>query len=192
VAGQPVDIDSVLMRRVAHRDHRSFEMLHQRHHQRCLAVAHRVLGATDQSEDVVQAVFLDVWRHAQRFDPAKGSVAEWLAGVTHHKAVDMVRAQEKHRHRRAPQELLDALPCPHRRPDEEAVSAEAVRRLTTALARLSGPQQEVLRLGYFGGHSQSQIAAGLGLPLGTVKTRTRCGLRILRELLDTGPEGPTS
>ncbi|GAC1322327.1 MAG: hypothetical protein NVSMB13_00520 [Mycobacteriales bacterium] len=152
---------------------------------RCLALARRVTGDAQVTQDVVQDVFVAVWQQAGRYDPARASVASWLLTMTHHKAVDAVRREDHHRRRRASVSLLEVEPDARRGPAEHAAATDAGERVRQALKALSDVQQQALALAYYGGYTQREIASLTSTPLGTVKTRMLAGMRTLaRELGD--------
>ena len=145
------------------------------------------------AEDVLQDVFLSVWRDPGAYDRGRGSFASWLLAVVHHKAVDAVRREESQRRRqhRAEEELeLDA-PTATRDVEDEAWNRVVAEQVRTALGGLSDPQREALTLAYYGGYTQREVAALTGAPLGTVKTRMLAGMRRLREELG-GPGGKST
>jgi len=175
--------DIELIDAIARADHEAFVELHGRYLGRCAKVARRVLAQEEGVADVIQSVFLDVWRRAARYDIALGTVASWLLAVTHHRAVDYVRREEQHRRRR-----VLAAPFWQEASTEVDPAAWVLRsaeqqRVADALAELTPKQREVLVLSYYGGHTQREIARLLNAPLGTVKSRARDGLRQLREQL---------
>ncbi len=172
------------MAAIARGDHQAFLELHGRYQRRCVSVARRVLARQEGVADVVQSVFLEVWRGAAPFDSSLGSVGTWLLAVTHHRAVDYVRHEQAQR-RRA--EVASALPqwtAAELDPEACFLRTAEQRQVAQALADLQPRQREVLVLAYYGGHTQRQIAALLETPLGTVKSRARDGLRHLRSHLD--------
>ena len=192
--------DADLLAGMAARDAESLGQLYDRFGRACHALARRVLGDDNLAQDVVQEVFLTVWRDAARYQPGRGTVASYLLTITHHKAVDLVRREEGVRRRRSgPPELLDSVPSPAPGPPEHAWESVRRDRVRSAMSDLPDPQREVLALAYFGGYTQSEIATLTGVPLGTVKTRTLAGMRRLRERLaalseeaaaHSGPGGP--
>jgi RNA polymerase sigma factor (sigma-70 family) len=131
----------------------------------------------DEAEDVLQRVFYEVWRHKDRYDPSR-SLRAWVLGIANKRAIDHVRRQ---RRTAVPvEELYGIAGEDGRELAERYARASEVR---DALSRLPDEQREVLRLAYFGDCTQTQIAAQLGVPLGTVKARTFRGLRRLGQLL---------
>lgn len=159
----------------------------QRHRCACLVLARRVLRDRHMAEDAVQEAFLDAWRQADRFDASRSSRLNWLLTLTHRRAVDRVRKEQRHGVVLPPEELrvdewvIDTT-------EDQAWGAERARSLRRALQRLSREQHEVLALTYFGGHTQREVPALVGIPLGTVKTRTFAATRRLAVLLSAvGP-----
>jgi RNA polymerase sigma factor (sigma-70 family) len=156
----------------------------------CYSLARRILGDEVLAEDVVQDVFLSLWRDARRYDERRGGFGGYLMSVTHHKAVDAVRREENQRRRRAPAELLD-----DQRDDAADVPAtvwQGVRgdRVREALGGLPVEQREPLLLAYFGGYTQREIAGLTSTPLGTVKTRMLTGMRRMRRALESSLADP--
>lgn len=145
----------------------------------------RVLRDPAQSEEVVQECFLEIWRNASRFDPARGSASAWIMTIAHRRAVDRVRASEADT-RRDRDYGAATQPVHH---DETAETAEArieARRVRAALETLTPTQREAIELAYLGGYTHSEVAVMLDLPLGTAKTRIRDGLIRLRDTMGVG------
>ena len=136
----------------------------------------RLVGHED-AEDVLQRVFYEVWRHNSRYDPSR-SLTAWVLGIARNRAIDHLRHQ---RNIAVALESLGDVPGEDGR--EWAERYARARRVRNALNRLPDEQREVLALAYFGGYTQSEIAAYLDLPLGTVKARAFRGLRRLADLL---------
>jgi len=143
-------------------------------------VVRRVVRDPSQAEEVFQDVLLEVWRAAPRFEPGKGSALAWMATIAHRRAIDRVRAEHRsaERQRRAAwyavayDEVAETV--------EARLDRERVRRCLGSLTRL---QCESVTLAYYGGYTSHQVAALLGVPEGTVKTRMRDGLIRLRDCL---------
>ena len=146
-------------------------------------IVSRVLRNRAQAEEVVQEVFLDLWRQAPRFDPQRGSARGWAATIAHRRAVDRVRSEEAARLREGRTALLETRQ-ERSEPDPVAViEQDLVRR---AVAGLPPAERQALELAYFGGHSYRSVARLLEVPEGTVKTRIRTGLKRLRMALGAG------
>lgn len=185
--------DLLLGELIGRRDPKALEELYDRHGGAVYGLARRVVADEQLAHDVVQEVFLAIWRGAATYDGSRGSLSTWLFALTHHKSVDAVRRSQRHSGRRAPEEALTTAADPARAVDEQAVSAVQGDEVRAALAALPEPQRRALTLAYFGGYSQSEIAQLTGTPLGTVKTRTLAALRRLRAVLDeTNPRAGIS
>jgi RNA polymerase sigma factor (sigma-70 family) len=155
--------------------------LYAEHRYNCTRVALRVTHDPQHAEEAVQEAFLMFWKQSARYDPQVASVGAWLAMLTHRRAVDVVRREQRQPHTRADTtELLDARPCGADGPETRAVASEEARRLRAALDALSADHREVLMLAYFDGLTQAEISTAIGAPVGTVKSRTYAALRGLR------------
>lgn len=182
--------DATLLDRIAARDAAAFELLYDRHSRAAYGLAYRILGEPGAAEDVVQDVFLTVWRQPESYGAERGPVRSWLLAVTHHRAIDLVRRRGYREDRQ--QNIDDALPLPDRADTGEQarlnIEGEQVRQ---ALEQLPPDQQRSVELAYFGGYTHDEIARKLGVPLGTVKGRLRIGLQKMRGYLRTrGLEAP--
>lgn len=177
------DVD--LVRRIRAGERAAVDDLYLRFRAPAFALARRILADDGLAEDVVQDVFVSVWRDPAAFDRARGSVASWLLAMVHHKAVDAVRREESQRRRRARAEddLALRVPTSTRDVDEDAFAREVSERVRLALSVLPSLQREAITLAYYGGYTQREVAALTGAPLGTVKTRMLAGMRRLREEL---------
>ncbi len=144
------------------------------------ALTRRFMGRGMDGEDAVQEIFIELWKSASRFDPAKGTEAQFIATIARRRLIDRLRRKSR---RPPPQplgELADNLPGA--RDDTVELHDEAVRA-QSAVARLRPEQQQVLRLSIERGLTHEEIAAEISMPLGTVKTHVRRGLIKLRQLL---------
>ena len=157
------------------------------------SLARRIIGDDVLAEDVLQDVFLSIWRTPAGFDPARGGFSTWVMAMVHHKAVDAVRREQSQRDRQARVQLDMEVTAPTMTVDVgDAVCDRAVaQRVRTALAALPPAQRQALGLAYFSGYTQSEIAVLTGTPLGTVKTRMRAGMAQLRKVLHEVSAGPT-
>jgi RNA polymerase sigma factor (sigma-70 family) len=181
--------DGQLVELVARRDAGALEALYERYGRAAYSLARRILTDDTLAQDVVQEVFLSLWRNAGRFDAGRGTVATYLLSMTHHRAVDVVRREEKLRRFRTSDEVLELEPDPGARVEDEVELAERRAEVRAALAELPPAQREAVALAYFGGYTQREVAALVGVPLGTVKTRMAAGMRRLKAALqDAGRE----
>jgi RNA polymerase sigma factor (sigma-70 family) len=181
---EPLD-DATLVERLAAGDSDALAALYDRHGSACYGLARKITVNDTLAEDAVQEAFLGMWRTPAAYQRGRGTVRTWLLGLTHHKAVDLVRretAQQRRQHAHAAQQALDPPPAP----DDPATAAwQGVRaaEVRSALGDLPDAQREALALAYFGGYTQTEIAKLTGVPLGTVKTRTLTAMRRLRTRL---------
>jgi RNA polymerase sigma factor (sigma-70 family) len=175
--------DGQLVQLVAERDDGALEALYDRYGKAAYSLARRILTDELLAQDVVQEVFLSLWRNARQFDAGRGTVATYLLSMTHHRAVDVVRREENLRRRRTSDEVLEFEPDPAPGVEAEAEAAERRAEVRAALAQLPPAQRAALALAYFGGYTQREVASLVGVPLGTVKTRMAAGMRKLKEAL---------
>jgi RNA polymerase sigma factor (sigma-70 family) len=188
----PTGADLLLRMRAG--DRGAVDELYDRYSRPAFALARRLLADHVLAEDVVQDVFLSVWRDPGAFDAARGSFSSWLMAMVHHKAVDAVRREESHRRRqtRAEDDLALASLTSSRDVEDEAWSRVVSDQVRGALNALPAPQREALTLAYYGGYTQREVAALTSTPLGTVKTRMLAGMRRLREELGGAGVAPGS
>ena len=181
--------DGQLVELVAQQDAGALEALYDRYGRAAYSLARRILTEETLAQDVVQEVFLSLWRNARRFDAGRGTVATYLLSMTHHRAVDVVRREENLRRWRTSDEGLELAPDPKARVEDEVEASERRAEVRAALKDLPDPQRQALLLAYFGGYTQREVAALVGVPLGTVKTRMAAGMRKMKEALsDAGRE----
>jgi len=185
----PPDTDPALVARIEARDADALALLYDRHSARLMGLAQRILGVSGEAEEVLQEVFLFVWRSAHTFDAARGSVLAWLLVATRSRAIDRLRARRPAS--RGELKRLDDVPETASPLDVESDSVsrewEAVCR--AAIGELPAEQRRVLELAYFEGLTHVEIADRTSTPLGTVKTRVRLGLMKLRERIRPYREG---
>lgn len=178
--------DQELVARLRAGDEEAFRGLFDRYGSTAKALALRIVRQTHLAEEIVQEVFLAVWRSPGGYDGTRGSVRAWLMGMVHHRAVDTVRREEAHRRRadHAASEARNETTADHAEEVVEAIGRPEERRVVrAALAELPVEQREVIELMYFEGLTQTQVAERTGLPLGTVKSRTLLGMRRMRTSL---------
>ncbi|AZS37625.1 ECF RNA polymerase sigma factor SigK [Microbacterium lemovicicum] len=175
----PVDHVGELLQRVTQGDQGAFARLYDLLSPRVFGLILRVLVDRSQSEEVLQEVFLEVWQSAGKFAPNRGQGRSWILTIAHRRAVDRVRSSQASTDRDVKAGFRD-MDVPHDRVAEHVELKIEGRRVVRALATLPEAQREALTLAYYGGYSQSEIAALVGAPLGTIKTRMRDGLTRLR------------
>ncbi|CAI9387412.1 ECF RNA polymerase sigma factor SigK [Microbacterium sp. T2.11-28] len=177
--GESADRVAELLMRIADRDESAFGSLYDMLSSRVFGLILRVLVDRAQSEEVLQEVFLEVWQSAGSFAPNRGQGRSWVLTIAHRRAVDRVRSAQAAGERdvRAGMRELNTAAAGVEEQVELRIESRRVARALQALPEL---QREALTLAYFGGYSQSEIAAMSGTPLGTIKTRMRDGLSRLR------------
>ncbi len=169
--------DEELLERVGRRDHAAFEALYRRYSRSVLGLALRRLGDRGRAEDALQETFTAIWRAARTYKPERGKAAPWLFAVARNSISDRGRAR-----REPPAEAPDE-PTLDAGPDERAEQSWLSWRVHGALETLPDHERELIELAYWSGLSQSEIATLVGIPLGTVKTRTRSALARLADEL---------
>jgi RNA polymerase sigma-70 factor, ECF subfamily len=173
--------DVALLTAIAARDEVALAQLYDRYRAILFGLLMRILNNREEAEDVLQEVFLQVWRKAGDFDEKRGRPFTWLVTLGRSRGIDRLRALASRERvaeagaRETLEEISDAA--------SDAFRAEQRGLVNDALAQLPDEQKRPLILAYFDGLTQSEIATRLGAPLGTVKTRMRTGLTKLRELL---------
>ena len=175
----PIDHAGELLQRVANGDQAAFARLYDMLAPRVFGLVLRVLVDRSQSEEVLQEVFLEIWQSASRFAPNRGQARSWILTIAHRRAVDRVRSSQASTDRDVRAGFRD-LDVAHDSVVEQVELRIEGEKVTAALSSLPEAQKEALTLAYYGGDSQSEIAALVGAPLGTIKTRMRDGLSRLR------------
>ena len=173
--------DQELMVRVAAGDTGAFEAIYDRHHRHALALARRIAGGSGTAEEATQDAFVSLWRAAGRFDPDRASVRGWLLTIVRNRSVDALRRRARHaQHVPLPDDAADRIEAPGRT-DEDVLAAQEYSEVRRLVAELPPEQREVIDLAYVAGFTQREIATRVGIPLGTVKGRTRVALLRLHE-----------
>jgi RNA polymerase sigma-70 factor, ECF subfamily len=181
---QPHDQDVDLLKAVAARDEAALGQVYDRYRLILFGVLLRILNNREEAEDVLQEVFLQVWRRAADFDENRGRPFTWLVTLARSRGIDRLRALASRERvatmaeagaNEASEDVSDAA--------TDAIRSEQRGVVNSALSQLPEDQKRPLMLAYFDGLTQSEIALQLGAPLGTVKTRMRSGMMKLRELL---------
>lgn len=176
---QPNDVD--LLKAIARQDESALAELYDRYRVILFGLLVRILNSREEAEDVLQEVFLQVWRRAADFDESRGRPFTWLVTLARSRGIDRLRSLGARERvaiagaREPSEEVSDAV--------ADAFKSEQRSLVNTALAQLPDEQKRPLMLAYFEGLTQSEIATKLGAPLGTVKTRMRAGLMKMRELI---------
>jgi len=168
------------MEKLAAGDQDALMAVYDRYSSLVYVLSLHVLRNPQSAEDVVQEVFLRLWRKASAYNPARGSLAGWLTVMARHQAIDSLRRAQREL------QLADAVvPINRKNPNVPDYSAD-LATVRSILEKLPAEQREVLDLAYFAGLTHAEIASHTGKPLGTVKSRMRLALQSLRRLLHVG------
>ena len=184
------DLD--LIRRVAAGDAAALAALYDRHAAVVFAFARRILRDREAAEDLLQEVFFRTWQRADAYRPERGEFVTWLLSMTHNLAIDAVRKRRRRPQKadgETPELVLAGVADDGPAVEEEAWSNALRGTLVEALGLLPPAQRDAIALAYFGGFTQREIAAALGAPLGTIKTRLRLGLDKLQAELEDAAAG---
>ena len=174
--------DRDLIHRTAAGEKDALTAIYTRYATPVYSLARYMLRHEALAEEAAQEVFLNLWLKAGSYNPTRGEPKTWIMSVAHHKIIDIIRARRRAANAADPKEYetLDLLPSDQLPTDTAAERNIAAEQVRQALTTLPPAQQEIINLAYYHGLSQSEIAARLGQPLGTVKTRTRLALQKLR------------
>jgi RNA polymerase sigma-70 factor (ECF subfamily) len=176
--------EAKIVRRIVAGEADALSDLYARYSGMLLALARRVLGNTSDAEEVLQECFLQVWKQAGRYDPARSSVSTWLVLITRSRAIDRLRSRKvgDKAVTAVKQEKLDTHTSPEGVGD--VLMQERRERLRREMKNLPDEQREVLEMAFYKGMTQREISEETGTPLGTVKTRTLLAMRKLRKALE--------
>ena len=183
--GEGESSDSALVERFLRKDVSAFEQLYDRHSRVVYALVVRILQQGSTAEEVVQDVFLHLWRNAGQYQSSRGPFVPWLLTLARNRALDQLRLKSERQRRREDQ--AEEIPAIAQSPDYEKALDEKRRaeRVRSLMSSLSAPQKKAIEMAYFEGLSHSEIAESLQEPLGTVKSWIRNGLLRLKEGLQT-------
>ena len=182
--------EAALLARIVDRDERAVETLYARYSGPLYSLAYQVTGADRFAQEVVQEVFVAVWKDAGRFDPSRGALSSWLFALARHKAIDLVRKEANVRRHSADVDL--EFERADDDVDREAWLNDRRDTVRAAILQLPEAQRTELELAFFSGLTHVEVAEKLDIPLGTAKTRIRTALLKLRDILgpslsDTDP-----
>lgn len=179
--------DAELVQRVSLGDTAALEELYSRYARVVYSFAVRIVHDGPLAEEILQEVFVRTWRQADRFKRSRGNFASWLLSITHNLAIDEIRKRQRRPQRSDAVDISDALYglIDEATNVEEAAQARVLRdRVRVAMETLPEAQRVTIELAFFAGYSQREISAELDVPLGTIKTRMRLGLKKLKDELE--------
>jgi RNA polymerase sigma-70 factor, ECF subfamily len=176
--------DSALVERMVAGDEGALAALYDRYSGMLFAMLVRTLRDPQAAEEILQDLFLQLWRGAARFDAHRGSLPAWLMVIGRNRALSRLRTRE---HREIPEDIeafpANAVPSSVNLEDD-AERSLLMEKLRSAMATLPAEQREAVELAYFEGMTQTEIAARTGSPLGTVKSRVRSAMQSLKQVFD--------
>ena len=186
------DGDGLLVARIVAGDDQALGHVYDRYGSLVYGLARRVTGSSAAAEEITQEVFVQLWEHADRFDAAKGSLRAFLGAITHRRAVDWVRSEARRREReaRTSQDAATGTVATVADITTGVTAEDTAARVRAAVETLPLEQREAVVLAYFGGLTFREVAASLGLPEGTAKSRLRLALGKLSTVLSA--QGVTS
>lgn len=182
--------DLILFRLVQHADDQAFSVFYDRYVNLVFSIAYTIVDNRKVAEEIVQDVFLKIWKKNHTYHPEQSQLTTWLSAITRNRSIDEIRKK-----RVGVEGKQVSWAEVGQQPDREDIGPERLvqlrmdqHRVRNALEELPGEQRQVIFLAYFYGMTQQQIAGQLGEPLGTVKTRIRLGMQKLRGLLAVSSE----
>ncbi len=170
-----VSSDSVLLAAIRSGDERAMTEIYERYSPTVYSVALRILGDTSAAEDILQDVFMQLWRNADVFNPERGSLPGWLAVITRNRAIDSLRK------RRPEADITETVVSIEPDLAGRVDWSRMLEKIRGTLEGMPAPQRHVLEMAFFDGLTHVEIAEKTGDPLGTIKTRIRAGLATLRK-----------
>lgn len=181
-----LDPDSALVERMMSGDEGALSALYDRYSGMLYGMLMRILRDQQAAEEILQDLFFQLWRGAERFDAGRGSLPAWLMVIGRNRAISRLRRRDR---REIPEDSEDfsmqSVAC-STNVEDEATRRMLIQRLKIAMQSLPREQREAVELAYFEGMTQTEIAQRTGSPLGTVKTRIRTAMQSLKQLFDDG------
>jgi len=190
---RPMTEAALLMERIVQRDEKALDQLYERFSGALYAVILRIVKSREDADEILCEIFLQVWNKAGSYDLAKGAIYTWLLSMARNRAIDRIRSKsyKNAKQNAEDSEVLNGLEnASAENPLDAVVLSERAAAVREALRDISPQQREILEIAYFEGYTQSQIAERLSLPLGTVKTRMRDGMKSLQAFLAGRVEWP--
>lgn len=175
--------DAALLRQVVNSEEGALGELYDRYSGRLRALARRILGDNGEAEDAVQEAFVQIWRQAGRYDPGRSSVSTWMSLILRSRAIDRLRTRRVADRTKQGLQQEDRNSHTSPRGERNVLEQERAGRLRAELEKLPPEQRRVLEMAFYGGLTQTEIAAQAGIPLGTVKTRSLLAMKKLRAAL---------
>jgi RNA polymerase sigma-70 factor (ECF subfamily) len=172
-----------LLAAIARGEQEAFTTFYDQSHRLVFGLALRILGNRETAEEVTTDIYLQVWRQAAQFEAMRGTVLSWLMTIARTRSIDRLRSASYVRQETETLETIAHYAAPGDSPERMSIYAERSQMVRGALAQLTLEQRTLIEAAYFEGLSQSELAARFALPLGTVKTRVRAGMMLLKKHL---------
>ena len=182
VSGLEAESDDALLDAIRRRDEAAIAVLYDRYGRLAFGLSFRVLQDRGAAEDVVQEAFLSIWRRAESFETARGSVRTWLLSIVHHRSIDRLRGTAGRTRQDAPIDDFERV-LSVADPWREVSQLMQRETLQRVIATLPDAQRQTVEMAYFDGYTQQEIATAMEVPVGTVKGRLRLAMQRLRSLL---------
>jgi RNA polymerase sigma-70 factor, ECF subfamily len=179
--------DCDLVIRVVEGDVLAFEAIYDRYSAQVFGLAMRITGRQRAAEEATQDAFLGLWRTAGSYDKSRGTLKTWLLSMVHNRSIDWLRRETRHDRALEIDDARVGRLEAAERTEEQAAAREESRHTRRLLTSLPTEQRQVIELAYFNGLSHTEIAAKVGIPLGTVKGRQRLALAKLHQALTSVP-----
>lgn len=176
-----------LLTAIAQGEQEAFSTFYDQTHRLVFGLALRILGNRETAEEVTTDIYMQVWRQAANFELMRGTALSWLMTIARTRSIDRLRASSYLRQETETLEAVEHHAAPGASPEKMSLHAERARIVRDALAQLTPEQRALIEASYFEGLSQSELAERFALPLGTVKTRVRAGMMILKKHFSVAP-----
>jgi len=186
IAHSNADEEAQLMKRIKSRDTEALEELYELYNQLLFSMVISIVKKREEAEDMLQEIFLTIWNKADSFDKERGNVYSWIVTLARNKAIDRIRSKGYKTQEKASVSIhkpLFTLEGDHYDPLETTIFSDRAELVKKALQKIPESQSQVIKIAYYRGMTQSEISDQLGIPLGTVKTRTRQGMIKLKRIL---------
>lgn len=180
------DDEVELMKRIQARDADALEELYDLYYRLLFGMVISIVKKREEAEDLLQEIFVNIWNKADSFDPERGNVYSWIVTLTRNKAIDRIRSKGYKTQQKQSVSIhkpLFSLEGDKHDPMETTIFSDRAELVKKALDEIPEKQCEVIKIAYYRGMTQSEIADHLDIPLGTVKTRTRQGMIKLKRIL---------
>ncbi len=178
--------DFLLLKKISEKDKNALSDLYDLYSKYLYTIIFFILKDKGEAEDTLQEVFLLIWEKIDTYDDNLGNPLSWITRISRNKAIDKLRSKDFRNHAKETdiESIFDlSSDCPSENPENAANSLQEKLEIKNAFSLLSEDQRKLIEFAYYSGYSQSELAEKFNLPLGTVKTRIRSGMLVLRNQL---------